>query len=71
MIGLSAAVCCCFQLSLCLAMGLLYEGRHLSLPVRRKITVNVFFNVYKRYFIIVTFFMFLTFFNFWGTFFHL
>jgi len=52
-------------------MGLLYEGRHLSLPVRRKITVNVFFNVYKRYFIIVTFFMFLTFFNFWGTFFHL
>jgi len=32
---------------LCVLLGLLYEGRHLSLSVRRKITANVFlFNVY-------------------------
>ena len=30
-------------------LGLLYEGRHLSLSVRRKIAVIIFlFNVYKR-----------------------
>jgi len=35
---------------LCVLLGLLHEGSHLSLSVRRKITVNVFlFNVYKRF----------------------
>jgi len=68
MIGLTAAVYCCFQLSLCLTC-LLYDGRHLSLSVRRKITVNVYlFNVYKRFFIFVTFLRFLTLFIFGGTF---
>ena len=70
MIGLSAAVYCCFQL-FCVLLGLLYEGRQLCLSVRRKITVNVFlFNVYKRFFyIFVTFLRFLTFFIFGERFF--
>jgi len=56
-----AAVYYCFQLSLCLAGPIsLYEGRHLSLSVRRKITVNAFYstftNVFKK---IVTSFTFL------------
>ena len=49
MIGLTAAVYCCFQLSLLL--GLLYEGRHLSLSVRRKITVNVFYSTLTNVFL--------------------
>jgi len=53
-------------------MGLLYEGRHLSLSLRRKITANVFFiQRLQTLFIFVTFFLFLTFFIFVGTFFHL
>ena len=51
-------------------LGLLYEGRHLSLSDRRKITANVFlFNVYKRFFFnFLSGFLkrFLTFFYFWG-----
>jgi len=51
---------------LCVLPGLLYEGRHLSLSVRRKITVNVSsFNVYKRFLKFLSrFFTFLTFFLF-------
>ena len=53
----------------CVLLGLLYDGRHLSLSVRRKITVNVYlFNVYKRFFIFVTFLRFLTLLIFGGTF---
>jgi len=56
MIGLSAAVYCCLQLSLCLAGPItIHEGRHLSLSVPRKITVNVFlFSVYKRFFLFLS-----------------
>jgi len=59
MIGLIAAVYCCFQL-FCVLLGLfIYDGRHLNLSVRRKITVKVFlFSVYKRFFISVTFLRF-------------
>ena len=38
-------------------LGLLYEGRHLSLSVRRKITVNIFYSTFTNvFFIFVTFF---------------
>jgi len=41
-------------------LGLLYEGRHLSLSVRRKITVNVFYstltNVFVYFYHVFTFF---------------
>ena len=70
-IGVSATVYCCFQLSLCLAGPTIYESRHLSLSVRRKITVNVFYSTFTNvFFIFVTFFLtFLTFFILGGTFF--
>ena len=45
MIGLTAAVYCCFQLSLRLA-----EGRHLSLSVWRKITDNVLYSTFTNVF---------------------
>ena len=52
-------------------MGLLYEGRHLSLSVRRKITVNVFYSTFTNVFFyfchVFTFLMF--FFILGGTFF--
>ena len=35
---------------LCVLLGLLYEGRHLSLSVRRKITVNVFYSTFTDVF---------------------
>jgi len=53
-------------------LGLLYEGRHLSLSVWRKITVNVFYSTFTNVFF--NFCHVLTFFNvflIWGTFFHL
>ena len=74
MIGLTAAVYSYFQLTSWLGgpVGLLYEGRHLSLSVRRKITVNVFlFNVYKRLLFSSRFLRFLTFFILGERFFHL
>jgi len=37
---------------LCGLLGLLYEGRHLSLCVRRKITVNVFIQRLQTFFFI-------------------
>jgi len=56
MIGLSAVVYCCFQLSLCLAGPIV---SHLGLSVRRKITVNVFLlNVYKRFLFLSRFYVF-------------
>jgi len=43
-------------------LGLLYEGRHLSLSVRRKITANVFYstftNVFYFWHVFKTFFKF-------------
>jgi len=52
---------------MCVLLGLLYEGRYLSLSARRKITVNVFlFNVYKRFLFLSRFLRFLTFFYFLG-----
>jgi len=42
------------------------EGRHLSLSLRRKITVNVFYSTFKRFFIFVTFFTFSNVFYFEG-----
>jgi len=70
MIGLSAAVYCCFQLSLCLAGPIIWGYRHLSLCLRRKITAQVFYSTFtKVFFNFVTFFTFLTFFIFRGTFF--
>jgi len=55
---------------LCVLLGLLYEGRHLSLSVRWKITVNVFYPTFTNvFFIFVTFFTFLTFLIFGRTFF--
>ena len=35
---------------LCVLLGLLYEGSHLSLSVRRKITVNVFYSTFTNVF---------------------
>ena len=53
-------------------LGLLYEGRHLSLSVRRKITVNLFlFNVYKLFIYFCQGFNVFNFFYFGETFFHL
>jgi len=52
MIGPSATVYCCFQLSLCLAG---------PLSVRRKITVSVFYSTFTNVFIFITFLTFLTF----------
>jgi len=43
----------------CGFLGILYEGRHLSLSVWRKITVNVFFiQRLQTFFIFVTFLTF-------------
>ena len=63
MMGLTAAVYCCFQLSLWPAgPGLLYEGRHLSLSLRRKITANVFYSTFTNgFFYFCHVFTFLTF----------
>ena len=35
---------------LCVLLGLLHEGSHLSLSVRRKITVNVFYSTFTNVF---------------------
>jgi len=56
---------------LCGLLGLLYEGRHLSSSVRRKITVNVFYSTFTNVIYFCHVFTFLTFFYFGGTFFHL
>ena len=50
MIGLTAAVYCCFQLSLCLAGPIIWGYRHSSLSVRRKITANVFYSTFANVF---------------------
>ena len=56
---------------LCVLLGLLYEGRHLSLSLRRKITVNIFIQRLQTFFLLLSrFFTLLTFFSL-GTFFHL
>jgi len=61
-VGLTAAVYSCFQLSLWLA-GPIIRGRHLSLTVWRKITVNVFYSTRTNVFLfLITFLRFLTFF---------
>jgi len=53
-------------------LGLLYEGRHLSLSVWQKITINVFYSTFTHVFLFLSrFFTFLTFFIFGGAFFHL
>ena len=44
-------------------LGLLYEGRHLSLSIRRKVTANIF---YSTFFIFVTFLTFFDVFLFLG-----
>ena len=49
---------------LCVLLGLLYEGRHLSSSVRLKISVNVFIQRLQTFFVFVTFLRFLTFFLF-------
>jgi len=71
MIGLSAAVYCCFQLSSCLAAPIFLGYRHLSLSARRKITVNVFIQRLQTFsFLFLSgFFTFLTFFIFGERFF--
>jgi len=62
MIGLSAAVYCCFQL-FCVLLILLYQGMHSSLSVRRKITFNVFYSTFTYVFLFLSrFFTFLSFF---------
>jgi len=44
-------------------LSLLYEGRHLSLSLRRIITVNVFYSTFANVFLFLSrFLMFLTFF---------
>jgi len=57
MIGLSAAVYCCFQLSLCLA-------GHLTSSVGRKISVDVFYSKFTNFFYFYHVFTHLTFFYF-------
>ena len=56
---------------LCALLGLLYEGRHLSSSVRRKITVNVFYststNVFKKKIFVTFLTFFKRFFIFGGT----
>jgi len=47
-------------------LGLLYEGRHLWLSVRWKITVNVFYSTFTNDFYFVTFFYVFNVFLFWG-----
>ena len=61
MIGLSAAVYCCFQL-FCVLLILLYQGKHLSLSVRRKITFNVFYSTFTYVFLFLSrFYVFIVF----------
>jgi len=47
-------------------LGLLYEGWHLSLSVRRKITVNVFYSTFTNVFNFCHVFTFVNVFLFWG-----
>jgi len=57
---------------LCVLLGLLYEGRHLSSSSRRKVSVNVFYSTFTNvFFIFVTYFYVFNVFYFGGTFFHL
>jgi len=61
MIGLTAQRFTVAFNFLCVLLGLLYEGRHLSLSVRRKITVNVFHSTFtskrlKKFCHVFTFF---------------
>ena len=50
---------------LCVMLGLLYEGRHLSLSVRRKITLKFFIQRLQTFFLNLCHFLrFLTFFYF-------
>jgi len=39
---------------LCVLLGLLHEGSHLSLSVRRKITVNVFYSTFTNVFLFLS-----------------
>jgi len=52
---------------LCVLLGLLYEGRHLSLSVRRKITPNVIYSTFTNVFLFLL--RFLNVFYIGGTFF--
>jgi len=66
MIGLTAAVYCCFQLSLCLA-GPVYKSKHSSLSIRRKITVTVLYSTFTNVFLFLSRFVtFLTIFCIFG-----
>jgi len=47
-------------------LGLLYEGSHLSLSVRRKITANVFYSTFTNVFYFCHFFTFFNVFDFSG-----
>jgi len=51
---------------LCVLLGLLYEGRHLSSSVRRKVSVNLFYSTFTKVFYFCHVFTFLIVFLFWG-----
>jgi len=71
MIGLTAAVYSCFQLSLWLA-GLLYEGIGILVYLfAENYCLCFLFNVYTRLVFLSRFYVFNVFLFFWGTFFHL
>ena len=65
MIGLSAVVYCCFQLSLCLAGPIMRVGIYVHL-FDRKLALTFFIQRLQTFFIFVMFLMFFNVFYFFG-----